>query len=88
MTAPRPETIERERHKLFVTDAELMRRLGLDSKIARPVIAMLDAQHKTSGFPQKQKLWGNRRYWPAVKVWFDHAYGLPNLGPDRRQGAR
>jgi hypothetical protein len=57
MTAPAPETIERERHKLFVTDAELMRRLGVDPKLVRPTIRMLDANPK-SGFPKKQKLLG------------------------------
>jgi hypothetical protein len=44
------------------------------------------------GFPQKQKLWSNKRYWPSVKAWFDHTYGLPDHvrgGLDlRREGER
>jgi hypothetical protein len=26
------------------------------------------------GTPQKQALWGNRRYWPTVRAWFDRQY--------------
>jgi hypothetical protein len=81
MTTPRPETIDREREKLFVTDAELYHRIGLNRSIARPTIAMLDKNHQTTSFPQKQPLWGNRRYWPAVKAWFDWQYGLPERRP-------
>ncbi len=29
MTAPSPETLERERDRLYVTDAELIRRMGV-----------------------------------------------------------
>jgi hypothetical protein len=76
MTAPAPETIEREKDKLWVTDAELIRRLGVPEKIARMAINALDREPK-SGFPKKQALWGDRRYWPAVKAWFDDRYGLP-----------
>jgi hypothetical protein len=36
MTAPAPETLERE--KLYVTDAELIRRMGVPKKIAREAI--------------------------------------------------
>jgi hypothetical protein len=58
---------------LFVDDAELIRRLGVPEKIARPAIYVLEAK-RDSGFPQKQALWGNRRYWPAVRAWFDQQY--------------
>jgi hypothetical protein len=65
---------------LYVTDAELIRRMGVPEKIARRVIRDLDAKHHTTGFPQKQELWGDRRYWPAVKSWLDrtsaHTMGL------------
>jgi hypothetical protein len=66
-----------DRHD-FVTDAELIRRIGVPEKIARAAIQELDA--KPTGFPRKQKLWGNRRYWPAVKAYFDAHLGL-KLGP-------
>jgi hypothetical protein len=60
---------------LWVTDAEMIRRLGVPEKIARPAIRLLDAQ-SASGFPRKQKLWGDRRYWPAVVGYFDYHYGF------------
>jgi hypothetical protein len=64
---------------LFVTDAELIRRLGVPEKIAHAAIHVLD-RTRDSGFPQKQATWGKRRYWPAVKQWFDRRYGV---GPAR-----
>lgn len=74
MTMPAPDTLERETTKLWVTDAELIRRMGVQEKIARETLRLLDA--KPSGFPKKQKLWGDRRYWPAVKAYFDKQYGV------------
>jgi hypothetical protein len=38
MTAPARETLESEKDKFFVTDAELIRRLGAPEKIARAAI--------------------------------------------------
>jgi hypothetical protein len=73
MTTPQPETLEREKDKLFVTDAELIRRLGVPEKSARTAIRMFD-RDLSKGFPQKQALWGDRRYWPAVRAWFDRHY--------------
>ena len=60
---------------LFVTDAELIRRLGVPEKVAYAAIHMLD-RTRDSGFPQKLVLWGNRRCWPAVKQWFDRRNGV------------
>ena len=56
---------------LWVTDAELIKRMGVPEKIARDALHSLDADPRRTGFPQKQKLWGDRRYWPAVKTWLD-----------------
>jgi hypothetical protein len=70
-----PETDITERQDkagLWVTDAELIRRLGVPEKKAREAIRMAEAR---AGFPKKQKLWGDRRYWPAVKAYFDNLYG-------------
>jgi hypothetical protein len=70
---PEIETIERaDKPGLWVTDAELIRRLGVPEKKAREAIRMAEAK---AGFPKKQKLWGDRRYWPAVKAYFDSLYG-------------
>jgi hypothetical protein len=56
----------------WVTDAELIRRIGVPEKKARVQLRELD--RKASGFPRKQKSWGDRRYWPAVKAYFDRMY--------------
>lgn len=75
MTEPAAETLERETAKLFVTDAELIRRLGVPEKIARVALSVLDGD-RSSGFPRKQKLFGDRRYWPAVKAYLDSTQGI------------
>jgi hypothetical protein len=62
LLALRPQT-------LFVTDAEMIRRMGVPDKIARAAIKVLD-ENPYSGFPKKSEVWGNRRYWPAVELWF------------------
>jgi hypothetical protein len=62
LLALQPET-------LFVTDAEMIRRIGVPERIARAAIRALD-ENPHSRFPKKSALWGNRRYWPAVKAWF------------------
>ena len=43
MTMPAPETLEREQTKLYLTDAELIRRLGVPEKVLR---AMLPGKDK------------------------------------------
>jgi hypothetical protein len=83
MTQPRSETIEREKDKLWLTDAEIIRRIGCPEKIARQAIQALDTNPR-SGFPRKQKLWGDRRYWPAVKAYFDATNGIGGGEPLRR----
>jgi hypothetical protein len=76
------------REGLFITDAELIRRLGVPERIARDALKALDAAGgRRSGFPQKLKLWGNRRYWPAVKAYFDAHYGVaPRVFAPRNKG--
>jgi hypothetical protein len=75
MTNPRAETLEREKDKLFLLDSELIRRLGVPEKVLRPILPALESKY---GFPRKQALFGNRRYWPAVKAWLDKHNGLPD----------
>jgi len=77
MTSADTETDRRE--TLWVTDAELIRRLGAPEKIAREAIRMFD-RDLHSGFPKKQALWGGRRYWPAVKAYLDRTNGLNPQG--------
>jgi hypothetical protein len=63
----------RKRGGLFITDTELIELLGVPVKEARVTIRGLDRDPR-SGFPKKQKLWGNRRYFPAVEAWLDGLY--------------
>jgi|HubBroStandDraft_6_1064221.scaffolds.fasta_scaffold499169_1 hypothetical protein len=76
LLALRPKT-------LFVTDGEMIRRIGIPEKLARAAIRALD-ENPQSGFPKKSALWGNRRYWPAVEVWFQERYDL-ETGSERRK---
>jgi hypothetical protein len=68
----------KKRGGLFVTDAELIEKLGVPEKIARQTLRALDREPR-SGFPAKQKLWGGRRYWPAVEKWLELTGGLVKL---------
>ena len=77
MTTPAPDTLEREKDLLYVTDAQLIRRMGVPEKQGR---AMLQDLAKKPGFPRKQAYAGGRRYWPAVKEYFDELNGLKSTG--------
>lgn len=74
MTSPSSETLEREKDKLYLTDAELIRRLGVPDKKLRPMLPVLESKW---GFPPKSPMFGNLRYWPAVQKWLDRHEGLP-----------
>lgn len=57
---------------LFVTEAQCAERLGLTlDQYKTAIIAAGKA-----GFPQRDPLFGNKRYWPAVRVWLDQRYGM------------
>lgn len=64
---------------LFVTDEQIIELLGAPADKVRDALAELD-RNKASGFPQKQALWGGRRYWPAVAAYLDHVYGFKPVG--------
>lgn len=84
MTKPSADTLDREKDKLWITDAELVRWMGVPEKEAYETIRMLDA--KPTGFPRKQKLYANRRYKPAIKAYFDGLYGSVGA-PQQRERA-
>lgn len=63
-----------KRGGMFVNDKELIEKLNVDEAKARAALLVLD-QDKTSGFPQKSRLWGDKRFWPAVAAYFEHHYG-------------
>lgn len=85
MTAPASETLEREQLKLYLTDAELIRRIGVPDKTMR---SMLPGLEKNYGFPKKSPLFGGRRYWPAVKTWLDRHNGLTMDPSTTRRGSQ
>lgn len=75
-----------QQHTLFVTDAELIRRLGVPDRLGRTLIKEFDDRHPT--FPKKLKLWGERRYWPAVKTWLDRTCGMAAVEPRPRKRSK
>lgn len=81
------QTLMMKMTKLFVTDAECAERMGLTTeqfKIALPAATQ-------AGFPMKDPLFADRRYWPAVRAWLDQRYGLLGenghgpLAPDEQE---
>lgn len=65
--------------QLFITDQQLVALFfgGEDERLAWRLLRQFDAD-KRSGFPQKQELFGGRRYFAAVKVYFDTIY-IPRM---------
>jgi hypothetical protein len=68
---------------LFVTDIELIRRLGVPERTARMAIRELE---RRSGFPRKDPLFGGRRFWPAVTAYLAKRYGIGTLSPSAPDG--
>ncbi len=58
--------------KLFMTDAELAKAIGLPTDEFKATAVVL----QRSGFPVPDPVFKNRRYWPAVKAYFDRRYGV------------
>lgn len=91
MSVPAPAAKQERKARnggLFVTDAELLRRLGVPEKKGYQALGMLDENHKSNGFPQPDPLWGSRRYYPAVRAWLDQCYqGKLGAFPVRRNVA-
>jgi hypothetical protein len=87
VTVPAPETLANERDKLFVTDAELIRRLGLPDKIGRAAIQELDRSSRAgrSRFPQKDPLFGHRRFYPAVENYLMLRYGVNDAASQQKE---
>lgn len=57
---------------LFVTEAQCAKRLGISFDTYKTAIIAASK----AGFPQPDPLFGNRRYWPAVRAWLDRRYGF------------
>lgn len=68
---------------LYVSDAEIMRRLGVGEKTIRVAIRELE---RSRGFPRKDPLFGEKRYWPAVRAFLDRRAGLNVAAPSVPDG--
>lgn len=64
---------DQQSEPLYVSDAEIVRRLGVSPKTAGRAIASLEAHQ---GFPPRDNLFAGKRYWPAVKAFLDRRSGL------------
>ncbi|PYE98892.1 hypothetical protein C8J35_103493 [Rhizobium sp. PP-F2F-G38] len=69
---------------LFLTEAELAARIGVKTEVLKGALLALNKE----GFPAPDPLFGDRRYWPACKAFFDRRYGLvgPNSSPPGLDG--
>src|ERR1700676_4714296 len=68
---PKHDRASNVREALFVSDAEVYRRLGVGPRTGRIAIMMME---KGGLFPKKDPLFGNKRYWPAVAKAIDDRY--------------
>ena len=57
---------------LFLTEAQIADRIGLDTQKFKAALPALSK----SGFPEPDPLFENRRYWPACQAFLDRRYGL------------
>lgn len=57
----------------FVTDAEIARRWRVSDKTARIAIRAFEGNPR---FPNKDPLFGGKRYWPAVRAFMNARAGL------------
>lgn len=62
---------------LYKTEAEIAGLVGLSTDDWKHVADVLEKR----GLPRKMSLFGNRRYWPAVKAWLDRDNGLMQDAP-------
>lgn len=60
---------------LFVSDEEIARRLGVGIDKWRAVRGVLEQR----GLPQRDPLMAHKRYWPAVRAFFDRRAGLDSI---------
>lgn len=68
----------------MVTDIELIERLGVPVNLGYAALHALD-ENPRSGFPRKQKLWGDRRLWSSVLAYLEATCGGTMDVPDRRK---
>lgn len=64
---------------LYMTEAQIAQRLGVTVKEWEATATVLER----GGLPKPEALFGNRRYWPAVRSFLDRRY---DLEPQSGQG--
>jgi hypothetical protein len=67
----------------FVPDAEIARRWGVSDKTARVAIREFE---KHGGFPPRDPLFGEKRFWPAVQAFMLRRAGLTIAAPTEQPG--
>jgi hypothetical protein len=65
---------DRRDGSLFLTEAEVARRLGQASSAWAAKATVLERH----GLPRIDSLMGGR-YWPAIRAFFDRRYGISNV---------
>lgn len=68
---PQTDRPSNVRTALFVSDAELYRRLGVGPRTGRIAVSALE---RSGQLPKKDPLFGNKRYWPAVVAKLNDRY--------------
>jgi hypothetical protein len=69
------------REGLFIFDTEMYRRMGVSEKVGRVAVRELE---KRQVFPARDPLFGNKRYWPAVRAFLDARAGVGAAPPKKR----
>jgi hypothetical protein len=72
-----------EHDPLYVSDKEIVRRLGLPVNSGRAMLRALAADPR---FPKPDKMLGDKRYWPAVKLFLDRRNGVTIGVPPNHRG--
>lgn len=62
---------------LYKSDQEIARIVGIGEEKWRNTVPALERQ----GLPQRDPMFANRRYWPAVKAFLDRRAGLRQDSP-------
>jgi hypothetical protein len=71
------------REALFIFDTEMYRRMGVSEKVGRVAVRELE---KRQVFPARDPLFGNKRYWPAVRAFLNARAGIDPDPPKKRVG--
>jgi hypothetical protein len=62
---------------LFLTEGQIAEKFEISAAEWKAIAAVLER----SGLPTPDPLFGNRRYWPAVRAFLDRRAGVSRNGP-------